>query len=413
MTAALIVAGVCLVIEALFSGSEVALVAADRLKIRQGAEAGRRSHRLLLRMLATPQRLLATTLIGTQLAIVTATVTVTLALSDRYGSGHGALLTLLLLTPVLVILGEIVPKSIAQQRADRLAPRLVYALWGAQRLFTPIVWWMIGFVGWVSRKLGVETSHKLVTRADLELIMSGPSQGPSEISEGERKMISRIFDFGDRTAYDVMVPLSSVAALDEAAPLETAAREVEDKGFTRFPVYRERVDRIVGVLHAFEALKAGRADVTVGAIMQPALYVPENEPLIDVLVELQRSRKGMALVVDEYGGAVGLVTIEDILEEIVGEIEDEYDVEAPAIRREGEGVWRVRARTPIAELNEQLKLDLPEGEDYETVAGLVLDRLKRIPRSGEGVRVGSVQLRVTEATARGIDELQVRLVKRR
>ena len=414
MIAALIVAVVCLVFEALFSGSEVAVVAADRLKVRQGAEAGRAADKLLLRMLATPQRLLATTLIGTQLAVVTATVTMTLALTDLVGNGLAEILTLLALTPVLVILGEIVPKTIAQQKADRLAPKLVYLLFGAQALLWPLVYGMTRFTGWVARKLGVEGRQKLVRREDLELIMkAAPGRGGSEISEGERKMISRIFDFGDRSAYDVMVPLSSVTALDEAAPIELAAREVEDKGYTRFPVFRERIDRVVGVAHAFAILKAGRSDARVESIMQPALYVPENQPLVDVLVELQRTRKGMALVVDEYGGAVGLVTIEDILEEIVGEIEDEYDNESPAIRREAEGVWRVRARTPIREINRELKVELPEGDDYETLAGLVLHDLKHIPRIGEVVRSGQVLLTVTEASERAVEEIQIRALKRR
>ncbi|MSP62373.1 MAG: DUF21 domain-containing protein, partial [Myxococcales bacterium] len=217
VTAALIVAGVCLLIEALFSGSEVAVVAADRLKIRLGAEAGQRSYILLLRLLATPQKLLATTLLGTQIAVVTSTVTVTLAMSERYSDARGELYTLALLTPVLVILGEVVPKSIAQQKADVLAPRLVYVLWCAQILFSPLVWAMTRFTGWVSRRLGVEAQHKLVTREELELIMKAAPRRGGEITEGERGMITRIFDFGEHTAYDVMVPLSSVAAIDESA----------------------------------------------------------------------------------------------------------------------------------------------------------------------------------------------------
>jgi CBS domain containing-hemolysin-like protein len=412
-TAAWIVAGVCLLVEALFSGSEVAVVAADRIKIRQNAEAGRSSAKVLLRLLGSPQRLLATTLMGTQLAIVTATITVTFAFTSRWGEGRAELYTLAALTPVLVILGEIVPKSIAQQNADVLAPRLCYLLWGAQRIFTPIVWLLTRFTGWIARLLGIEAGAKLVTREDLELIMKGKPGVPSEITDGERKMISRIFDFGDRTAYDVMVPLSSVAALDEAATIEDAVKEVEDKGYTRFPVFRERIDRVVGIVHSFEVLKAGRNDATVGAIMTAPSYVPENQPCIDVLVDLQRTRKGMAVVVDEYGGAVGLVTIEDILEEIVGEIEDEYDEGPVAIRKESEGAWRVRGRTAIAEVNRQLKLDLPEGADYETLAGLVLDHLKHIPRVGESVRIGQVLLKVTEASERAVEEVQLRLAKRR
>ena len=406
MTATLWVMGVCLVIEAFFSGSEIAVVSADRLKIRQGTELSVRTRRLLQGFLATPQRLLATTLIGTQLAIVTSTVTLTTTLMRRHDSeGAAEWIVLLALTPVLVILGEIVPKSFAQNNADRLAPYLVYPLHAASLVFTPAVWLMVRFTSWIARRLGLDVHGKLVSREDLELIVKGGAQG--NISDGERKMISRIFDFGERTAYDVMVPLSSLNALSEDAALVDVVGEIEDKGFTRYPVYRERVDRIVGMLHAFDVLKAGKGTATIGQLMQPPIYATENQPAVDLLMLLQRQRRGMAIVVDEYGGAVGAVTIEDILEEIVGEIEDEFDEAPGTIRRESEGVWRVRAATSIAEVNRVLHIDLPEGPDYETLAGLVLDRLKHIPRVGEAVRVSGATLTVMAASQHAVEEVRV------
>ena len=410
MTDALLVACVCLLGEAFFSGSEIAVVASDRLKIRRGVEEGSRSALLLHRFLSTPQRLLATTLIGTQIAVVTSTVTVTLALGERHPR-YAELYTLALLTPALVILGEIVPKSIAQQYADKIARRLIWPLYVASLIFAPAVFVMTRFTSWVSRRLGVEVAHKFVTREDLELILKRESPRGSEITEGERKMIARIFDFGDLTAEDVMKPLSSVAALDEATPLEAALREIEDKGYTRYPVYRERIDRVVGIVHVFDIMKAGRAPSSLQEIMRPAIYAPLGQPAIDLLVEQQRRRQGMAVVVDEYGGAVGVVTIEDILEEIVGEIDDEYDVPEQAIRREADGIWRVRGLTLVREVNRALKLELPESDDYETLGGLILDRLKHIPRVGEVVREGAVALRVTVASERAVEEVQVRVTK--
>lgn len=412
MTPALIVAAVCLVAEAFFSGSELAVVSADRLRIRRGVEEGRRSARLLSQFLATPQKLLATTLLGTQLAVVTSTITVTLALTERYAD-LGELITLATLTPILVVFGEIVPKSLAQQHADRLAPRVIYPLYLFSRLFAPAVYLMGRFSSWVSRRLGVGEHHKLVTREDLELALTLKHGQESEITDGERNMIARIFDFGELTASDLMVPLSSVAALPEQSTLEEAVLAVEDKGYTRFPVYRERIDRVVGIVHSFELLKAGQQEAAVGSMMRAPIYTPESQPAVDLLVELQRARQAMAVVVDEYGGAVGIVTIEDILEEIVGDIDDEYDEPEAPIRREAEGVWRVRAQTPIREVNRALKLELPEGDDYETVAGLLLDRLKHIPHIGEILREGPLLLRVTAATERAVDEVQIRLTKRR
>jgi CBS domain containing-hemolysin-like protein len=178
-------------------------------------------------------------------------------------------------------------------------------------------------------------------------------------------------------------------------------------------VYRERVDRIVGTVHAFDILKAGRSDQKIAMLARAPIFVPGNQPAVDLLVELQRARQGMAIVVDEYGGAVGIATIEDILEEIVGEIEDEHDVAAQNIRKEAEGVWRVSARTAVREVNRQLRLELPEGEEYESMAGLVLEKLRHIPREGESVRFGNVLVKVVKANERAVEEVQVRLGKRR
>jgi len=344
-------------------------------------------------------------------AVVVATVVMTYALHRHYAA-RAEWYLLAGLTPVLVIFGEIVPKTIGQQHADRMARRLVYPLWVAAQVFAPATILLTKFSSWVMRILRI-TERKLVTREELELLVSRQGGAPGEITEGERKMISRIFDFTDTTVADVMVPLSDVHMLPEGADLAQAAAEIADKQYTRFPVYRERVDRIVGTVHAFDVLKAGHGDVKVGAIARAPIYVPKSQPAIDLLVELQRARQGMAIVVDEYGGGVGITTIEDILEEIVGEIEDEHDVQPLAVRKEAEGVFRVSARIAVAELNRQIKIDLPEGEEYESVAGLLLDRLKHIPREGESVRIGTVLIKVTRASERAVEEVQLRLGKRR
>jgi CBS domain containing-hemolysin-like protein len=415
VTPAFIVAGCCLLTEMFFAASEISIISCDRIGLRKDAAEGKRAARLLEAFLTNKQRLLASTLVGSQLSVVVSTVVMTFALHHRFPV-RADLYLLLGLTPATVVLGEIVPKTISQQNADRVARLVVYPLWAASRLFAPLVWLLTRFSTWVLRVLRIE-ERKLVTREELELMLKGPAGGNatrSEITEGERKMISRIFDFTDKTVYDVMVPLSDVVALPEDATLEDAAREIEDKQYTRYPVYKERVDRIIGTVHAFDVLKGGRAKEThLGAVARAPIFVPTSQPAVDLLVELQRAKQGMAIVVDEYGGAVGIATVEDILEEIVGEIEDEHDVKPQAIRKEAEGVWRISARVAVAEVNRELRLELPEGEDYESVAGLILDRLKHIPREGESVRFGNVLVKVTRASERAVEEVQLRLGKRR
>jgi CBS domain containing-hemolysin-like protein len=410
MGPALIVAGVCLLLEMLFAATELSVISCDRIALRKEVQEGRRAARLLEKFLTNKSRFLATTLVGTQLSVVVSTVTMTYALL-QWAPERVELYLLAGLTPVTVVLGEIVPKALGQQYAEWMARRLVYPLWFAAKLFAPLTIPLTAVSGWVSRRLKVE-EPKLVTKEELELLLKGSgSRDGGEITEGERTMISNIFEFTDMTVGDVMVPLSDVVALDEEADLDKVAHEIADKQYTRFPVYRERIDRIVGIVHAFDVLKAGNAEIKLGALGRAPIYVPKSQPALDLLVEMQRSRQGMAVVVDEYGGAVGIATIEDILEEVVGQIEDEYDVAPPAIRKEAEGVWRVNARTAVKEVNRLLRIDLPEGEDYETLAGLVLDRLRHIPREGESVRCGNVLVKVVRASERAVEEVQIRLGK--
>ncbi len=409
--AALVVSGLCLLGEAFFALSEISIISCDRLRLRREASEGSRTARILEQFLQSKQRLLATTLCGTQLTIVVSTVVMTYALHRRYGA-RGELYLLLGLVPMTVIFGEIVPKSLARQHSDQVARLVAVPLFFAQKLFWPLVYSMTAITSWLTRRMGL-AERKLVTREELGLILQGPAT--HGMSEGERKMISRIFDFKETTVGDVMVPLSDVTALPAEATLADLAAAIDDKQYTRYPVYRERVDHVVGIVHAFDVLKAGSGGHghAVGDFGRAPIFVPQSKPAVDLLVELQRSRQSMAIVVDEYGGAIGIATVEDVLEEIVGPIDDEHDNAPSAVRKEADGVWRVGARTPVADLNRQLGLGLPEGEDYTTIGGLMLERLKHIPREGESIRVGGLLLRVTRATDRGIDEVLIRIAKKR
>jgi putative hemolysin len=191
------------------------------------------------------------------------------------------------------------------------------------------------------------------------------------------------------------------------------AQEIADKQHTRLPLYRERLDQIIGIVHAFDVLRA-KGDEQVCDLCHPAIFVPESQLAVDTLLRLQREGQQLAVVVDEYGGATGIATVEDILEEIVGEIDDEYDeAERDLIVREPAGSWRVMGKTPVARVNETLKVNLPTSEDYETIAGLVLDQVKRIPEIGETLTVEGVTLVVSRSTERSIDEVRLRVARTR
>jgi CBS domain containing-hemolysin-like protein len=297
---ALIIMGVCVLMEAFFSGSEMAVVSADRTKLRTKAGEGDRAAKLALEFLEKPQRLLVTTLLGTNSSVVTCTTVMTLAMMQRRADGE--LIAIAILSPVLLIFGEIVPKTLFQQHADKWVTKIVYPLRLASLAFAPLVFVLGRFTAFVARRLKIEERSALVTRDELRLLLEAAGDGAAAaaIPEAERSMITNVLDFGDTTVYDVMVPLSEVTAFPEETTLEEAAAEIADKQHTRIPVYRERVDQIVGVLHAFDLLAAEASGKkgTVGDVMRAPIFVPEAKPTVDLLVELQRAGQQLSVVVD-------------------------------------------------------------------------------------------------------------------
>jgi putative hemolysin len=251
-----------------------------------------------------------------------------------------------------------------------------------------------------------------VTRDELALLIeSEPETDKPEISADEREMIANVFELSEYKVGELMVPLSEVTALPEEAPISEAALEVADKQHSRMPIYRSRVDDVVGIVHVFDLLQAasaGKSDGrTVASLAHPPKYVPETMKGSDLLVELQTEQQHLAIVVDEYGGAVGIVTIEDLLEIIVGDIEDEYDTEPSAIKAERPGSWRIEARTSVARINAELDLGLPESEDYETIAGLLIEKLRRIPAVRETITIGPLSIEIVAATDRAIETVRI------
>jgi len=401
-----IVGAVCVCLEAFFSGAEIALVSASRARLRQRAQSGDHGARIAEAFLAEPQILLATTLMGTNLATVTFSVTVALALLGRE-TANSEVLAIALVTPMTLILGELVPKTLFQRHADALAPRIIYPLRVVSIVLRPGVWVMGAFAGLMTRFLGVDRQRAFVTRDELAILIESEAKGETDITRDEREMISNVLELSDSEVEDVMVPLSEVTALPNDASVAEAILEVADKRHSRIPVYEDRIDNIVGILHVFDLLQSKNRDRLIAELARPATYVPENQPAAELLLDLQGSGSHMAVVVDEYGGAVGVVTVEDILEEVVGEIDDEYDRGPSPVQQERPGVWRAAGKTSVERINDELDLELPVGEAYESIAGLVLDHFKRIPEPGESLVIGPVTIRIIEATDRAVETVQI------
>ena len=397
----------CVMIQAFFVSAEVALSAADRNRLRARAAGGKVAAVRAERMLGVPQVTLATTLVGANLALLVAVIGVAIELVDR---GYPPLLAPLLAVPPLLVLGHLVPKQIVQIQADKVVDGLATWLRLWSFALRPIVVVVGGYAALLTRLTRTDRKKAFVTRDELAmLIESEPETDKPEISADEREMISNVFELSEYQVGELMVPLSEVTALPEDASIMEAAHEVADKQHSRMPIYRSRVDDVIGIVHVFDLLQAaGKSDGReVSALAHPPTYVPETMKASDLLVQLQSEQQHLAIVVDEYGGAVGIVTIEDLLEIIVGDIDDEYDTEPSAIRAEKPGVWKIEARTSVARVNAELELKLPESDDYETIAGLLIERLRRIPAPGEVITVGGQQIEIVQATDRAIEAVRI------
>jgi CBS domain containing-hemolysin-like protein len=406
------IAVICLAIEGFFSGAEIAMVSASRSKLRAKVSQGSKAAKLAETYLDSPQLLLSTTLLGTNLATVTFSVTVTVFLLQQdYGGGE--FMAVLMVAPLTLVVGEVIPKTFFQARADDLVPKLIFPLHAASLILRPLIVIISAFARVVSRIAGGDVQRAFVTRQELGLLLDATDGEDADITEAEREMISNLLEMTEETVGNVMLPLSEVTAIPKDTTVTEAVREVADKQHSRMPVYEGRVDNIVGILHVFDLLSVGahEREATVQSLARPVSYVPETHMAVDLLVELQGSGTPMAVVVDEYGGAVGIVTIEDLLEEVVGEIEDEHDHGPSLIVADQPGVWTIQAKASVARVNDELKISLPEDDAYESLAGLILHRLRRLPAEGETLVVDEFTLRVTAATNRSIEEIQ--LLRRR
>jgi CBS domain containing-hemolysin-like protein len=398
----------CIAAQGFFVSAEVALSACDRNALRTRAAGGAHHAARAERMLAVPQVTLATTLVGANLATLIAVLVLALQLA---ADGLSPMWAPVFVVPPLLVIGHLVPKAIVQVHADGIVDRIATPLRLASFALRPLVVLVGGFAGALTRVTRTDRKKAFVTRDELALLIeSEPTSDKPEIPADEREMIANVFELSEYKAAELMVPLSEVTALPEDAPISEAASEIADKQHSRMPIYSGRVDNVVGIVHVFDILRAPAAKPdakTVADLAHPPTYVPGTMKASDLLVQLQTEQTHLAIVVDEYGGAVGIVTIEDLLEIIVGNIDDEYDVEPSPIKVEKPGVWRVEARTAVQRLNAELDLGLPESDDYETIAGLLIEKFRRIPDKGESLAMGPLVIEVIAASDRAIEAVRI------
>jgi len=397
---------IALALTAFFSGMEMAFIAANRVRLRHVAEAGNRAAGRYLEAFRRPERVLSTSMMGVTIAHIVASSAATWALIPYLGT-WAAIAVTAALTPLMLVFGEVIPKAVAREWATVIVRYLYPLIELASRILAPLTWGANVLVSGALGLVGLRSasSRQFVSREELKVLLQlEPEEADVTVIEAE--MIDKIFDLGEKTVREIMVPLVDVVALPGSAPPDDAVQVIADRGFSRIPVYTDRAFNLVGVVTAMDLLRRGAAAQDLRTLMRPAHYVPESKRIDDLLREMQKGRIQLAVVVDEYGGAVGIVTVEDIVEQIVGEIEDEHDRTPPLVERLPDGSYRVAGRVRIEELNESLDWELPSG-DFETVAGLVLATVNRIPAVGEVFDVGRHEFTVLEADERRI--LKVRI----
>jgi putative hemolysin len=400
---------------AVFVAAEYALVTARRTRLVARAEEGSGAARVALQLMDEPVGFISTVQIAiTAFGIALGAVGQPLVSKylDFLPSGIAFVLAFLVLTYLSVSLGELAPKAIALQKAESFAIAFAYPLALIQRVVAPLVWALQASANLVIRAFGLRAmpAGELVhTEEDIRQIVAGAEEA-GVIQEAEEEMLYKVFDFADKEVHEVMVPRPQVVAIQADLPPEEALAALLTSPYTRYPVYRGSVDEIVGILHVRDLFGAmhdrGIAQVEIEELLRPAYIVPETKDLAALLAEFRQQNQHMAVVVDEYGSMQGVVTLEDLLEEIVGEIEDEFDLPDESVEHVRDNVIRIDGAFPIDDFNEQFHTEI-EVEDYHTMAGYVFGLIGRAPEVGDEVTLDGVALRVVEVEGSRIQRLEV------
>jgi magnesium and cobalt exporter, CNNM family len=331
--------------------------------------------------------------------------------SERVVSIIAVVLGFAVITYAHLVFGEQAPKYFSIQRAEGTSLWISRPLSLFMFLFRPLVWLVNASTNSVLRPWGIKLGEDMEAHSEEELrIMISSAVSSGELEPEEHEYLTNVFDFGDKVAREIMVPRPDIEALPYDAPLSELAEKAAFGRYTRYPVYEGDLDHILGAVHVkdlFRAAKEEPEDFDIGGIIRDCLVVPENKPIEQILREFQQRKLQMAIVIDEWGSVEGLITIEDVLEEIVGEIQDEFDEGEAAIEEIGEGVFAVDGRIPITEVNEYFDLDLPH-EDFDTIGGFVLGALGRPPEPEDTVEADGVSLRVKSVDGPRVSMLTLR-----
>lgn len=398
----------CLILSAFFSASETALTALPYIKLQQKIDDG--TGRCLKLWQDHPNRTLTTILIGNNIVNILASSLAT-DLAFAFFQNGGMALAVGVMTFLVLIFGEIGPKTIAKHNAETIAPKIMGPLTFFYYIFLPITLILVKLINITTSAVGgdMKRAAPFMTTEDFEYLIE-LSHREGVLKEYEEEMLQSILEFRDTTIKEIMVPRTSMVAVDVDADCNENIRELVRDGHSRIPVYKDSIDNIIGLLYAKDCLKhlalTPSEPLKIGTMLRKTFFVPETMKISLLLKDFQKKKTHMAIAVDEYGGTVGVVTLEDIIEEIVGEIIDEYDVEERAFRKTSEGKYAIDGQASIYDLDEALHLELPESEQYETIGGYLTYKQGHIPQAGSKISVGNKTFIIKDA-----DERHIKLIE--
>ena len=384
-----------------FAASEVAITRMNRVRAFRLREEGRRGSNQLTRIVENPAPYLNVVLFLTLLFTIGGT-TVATSFAVRHFASAGELVSTIAMTLLLFVFAEVTPKTFAITRTDTVALFIATPIAFLGRILGPLANGLLKVANVLMPGKGLKEGPYITEqelRASAEVASS-----EGEIEEEEKELIHSIFEFGDTIAREVMVPRPDIVACEDTCSLRDIQTLMLEHGYSRIPVFHEDLDDVVGIVFAKDVLRAlhdGQIDAPLADIVRPAHFIPESKKAADLLKEMQKEKFHLSMVADEYGSVTGLVSIEDLLEELVGEIADEYDVEEPEMVPLGDGVFRVSGKTSIDDVNELLDVELPD-DGWDTVGGLVLDIFGKIPDAGDEEEFQGLKFRAEEVNGRRI-----------
>lgn len=408
---------ILLILSGTFSSSETSIMGMSIAKIKQMEEVDKKGAKTLKRLKKKLNSILVTILIGNNLVNIAATALLTELTVKYFKGANAAFITTVVMTLLILVFGEITPKTYAAQNPEKVAVKIGGFLELLDILFKPISIILNLVTNVIIKIVGgdVENKSTFVTEEEIRsLVDVGEEEGI--VNRQEREMIDGVFDMDDIYASDIMIPRMDIVAVEEGGSLEKVLEVVRNCGHSRIPVYKKNIDDIVGVIYAKDLLSINFKNldeikaVDISSLMRPAYYVPENKKINELLKELKQKKIHMAIILDEYGGTEGLITIEDIIEEIVGDIFDEYDDEIQLIEKIKDKRYIVKAEVDLEEIEELFNVEFPKEESYGSLGGFVFNTLGRVPSQGDKIEYKGLIMTVVKLSNRRIIQIEIEVI---